>query len=64
MRYTDDPHADFLAYDREQEKLLERLPVCSECGEHIQDEKAYYIYDEWICEECMDREYKKTIYID
>lgn len=28
---TDDPVADFLAYDADQQKALARLPVCADC---------------------------------
>ena len=63
MYYTDNPIADFLRYDAEQEKQLEKLPRCSECGKHIQSDFAYYINDEWICEDCMD-EYRREVVID
>lgn len=51
--YSDDPVADFERYDEDQNKWLERRPVCADCGEHIQDERAYYINGEWICRDCM-----------
>lgn len=54
MSYTDDPLADFTSYDRGQAKRLERLPECADCGEPIQDETAFYIDGEWICENCME----------
>jgi non-homologous end joining protein Ku len=38
MYYTDDPIADFDRYDKEQQERLEQRPVCSVCGEHIQDD--------------------------
>lgn len=53
MAYTDDPLADFHAWDAEQARQLERLPMCADCDNHIQDENAYYINGEWICEHCM-----------
>lgn len=52
--WTDDPLADFERYDAEQERRLARLPLCSVCGEHIQDEEAYFIGGRWICEDCID----------
>lgn len=58
--YTDDPLADFEAWDEQREKRLERLPVCVDCDNHIQDETAYYINGEWICEDCMDA-YKQVV---
>ena len=39
--------------EREHEAWLSRRPVCADCGEHIQEENAYYINGEWICENCM-----------
>ena len=53
MFYTDDPIADFHAWDARQEKQLEQLPKCADCGEPIQEE-AFYIHCEWICENCID----------
>lgn len=31
-----------------------KRPVCADCGNHIQDEEAYYINGEWVCMDCMD----------
>lgn len=56
--YTDDPVADHARYDAEQERLRRKLPVCSECGEHIEDDTLYVINDEIICESCM-RNYRR-----
>lgn len=58
--YSDDPLADFDAWDKEQNKWLERRPVCADCENHIQDETAFYINSEWICENCMDS-YRKEV---
>ena len=52
--YSNDPIADFDAWDTEQNKRLATLPVCADCDEPIQDEFAYYINGEWICENCID----------
>ncbi len=54
MYYTDDPVADFHRHDAEQEEELKKLPVCSECGEHIQQDMAVYINCEWLCDSCLD----------
>lgn len=40
-------------HDAEQNRQLEALPICADCGNHIQDEQAYYINGEWICHDCM-----------
>lgn len=49
------------AHDMEQERKLDRLPKCSECGEAIQSEHYYEINDEPICPECMDENHRKWV---
>ena len=51
---TGDPLDDFNRLDRAQAKWLERRPKCKQCGKPIQDEEAYRINGEFICENCMD----------
>ena len=50
-------------HDAEQEKRLQKRPVCSECGEHIQEEHLYDIDGELVCPEClqkyMDKHYRE-----
>lgn len=58
MYYTDDPVADYERYSADQERELDRLPRCSECGEPIQDEYCYLINDEAICESCMKENHR------
>lgn len=60
MFYTDNPVADFERYSAQQEAELQTLPVCCECGEHIQAETCFQINDEIICEECMEHYRKYT----
>ena len=60
MFRTDDPVADFLRHDAERQSRQRRRPKCCDCGEHIQDEQAYFIDGKWFCEACMN-EYKQTI---
>lgn len=57
--FSDDPAMDFARHDREQERLLERLPVCEghKCGERIQDDMYFDIDGEILCEKCMIRKY-------
>lgn len=50
---TDDPAADYSRYEAEQEREMERLPICHDCGEPITGEILYQINDEYICPECM-----------
>lgn len=55
MYRTDDPLKDFDRYDAEQERRIEKLPRCSQCDSPIQDDYAYYINGEWICDECLEQ---------
>ena len=57
---TDDPHKDFDNHEAQREFWLRKRPRCSECGEHIQDEYAYYYADKWICEKCM-KQYRQEV---
>ena len=57
MRITGDPHADFDARDRAQEKALAKYPRCVECGEPIQSEKHYYIDGRHYCTDCVEEVY-------
>ena len=50
---SDDPIRDFNRYEADRDKWLAERPECADCGEHIQDAKAYYINGEWICKRCM-----------
>ena len=54
MFYSDNPLADFNRWDSEQSEWLAKLPKCSDCGEPIQEEFAYYIHDGWLCEHCVE----------
>ena len=47
-------------YDTQREMERTRRAVCSECGEHIMEDTCYYINNEYICEDCMDRYYLVT----
>lgn len=59
MFRTGDPLDDFTRLDRQQAADLERLPVCDYCKQPIQDEFLYDINGEFICEDCLDRFFKK-----
>lgn len=60
--YSDDPVADAERYFAEQDKQLQKRPICCMCDEHIQDETAYYINGEYICIGCLNDNFK--IYVD
>lgn len=59
MALSNDPYADFVKHDREQEKWLKKRPVCVYCEKHIQDEHLFYINGEIICEECLNDNFKQ-----
>lgn len=59
MFYTDDPALDFNRWDAEQQRELEMLPTCINCGEPIQDDYCYEIDDELYCEECMKDTFRR-----
>lgn len=54
-----DPLDDFDRHDREQAAWLKSRPVCEICGKHIQDEHLYLINDEFVCEKCLNRDFRK-----
>lgn len=65
MYFTDDPVADADRYFAEKDAELERLPLCSECSEPIQDEYCFEFNDELICYDCMEMNHrKKTEYFE
>lgn len=55
-----DNYSLWARHDAEQEAELQLLPLCCECGEHIQAETCFQINDEIICEECMENYRKYT----
>lgn len=63
---TGDPERDFANYEAEQERKLNKLPKCYECGEPIQDEECYEINGELICPECLNENHRKFVedYVD
>ena len=61
MFRTDDPLADFDRYDAKQQRELDKLPVCVDCGEAVTDDHFYLINDEVICPDCLDAGYRKAV---
>lgn len=47
-------YADLARKEAEDERWLRSRPVCAWCGEPIQDEYAYEIDGELICERCIE----------
>ena len=46
-------------YDVEQQAKLEKLRVCDYCEKPIQDDYYYEIDNEYICEECLNDNFRK-----
>ena len=61
MIRTDDPVADYMAYDAEQQRRMEQLPVCSYCREEIQDDYYFEINEEPVCEQCLNEFFRKAV---
>ena len=53
MYMSDDPARDAERYMADQDKKLERRPVCDCCGRHIQDDSALHYKGMWLCVRCM-----------
>ena len=59
--YIPDNYDRFGQHMAEQERQLERLPECCECGEKIQDEYCFEVNGEYICEHCMEENHRKSV---
>lgn len=53
-----DNYSVWSAHDAEMEAMLQRLPVCSCCKEHIQDDTCYKVDDKVYCEGCMRKKFE------
>ena len=61
MCYSDDPVRDYERYCAKQDRELDHLPTCYECGEKIQTDECYDINDELICPECLKNNHRKWV---
>ena len=60
MFRTADPLDDFARYDAEQARELEKLPVCVECDEPIQEPHFFEINGECVCRRCLIDNHRKN----
>lgn len=60
MMQPPDSYDLWKAHERDQQRRLDRLPVCYYCDEPIQDEHFYQIHGENICPECLENFKKST----
>lgn len=56
--YVPDNYDLWEAHQREQDKWLDSLPKCSECGEPIQQDECYDFDGDLICEDCLKKNHK------
>ena len=59
MPYVPDSLDMYNRHEAKQEAWLKSRPVCSECGEPIQDEFCFEINGECICERCLMDNHRK-----
>lgn len=52
--FTDDPVRDAERHYERLDKQVDERPRCSDCDKPIQQETAFYINGELICESCME----------
>lgn len=54
MMMTMDAYDLWEKRDEEQEGWLEQRPVCTCCGEHIQEDSVVVIMGSYYCDRCLD----------
>jgi DNA-directed RNA polymerase subunit RPC12/RpoP len=59
-----DMYDQWLAHERQQERLLARLPKCDRCREPIQGEHLFDIYGDIYCEECGIKMFRREVILD
>lgn len=56
-----DNYSQWEAHEAEQERRLAELPKCDICDNPIQSDHLYLINDEFVCPECLDRDFRKEV---
>lgn len=51
---SNDPVRDWNKKCIDEYDHIKDLPVCANCGEHIQQESAVKIGGKWYCDACLD----------
>ena len=59
--YVPDNYDLWKAHDAEQQRKLERLPKCDYCDNPIIEEFYYDLDGDIVCEDCLDRFFKKAV---
>lgn len=52
--FTSDAHRDFLMHDHMTVQRMKRFPICDICGEPIQDESYHVLFDNNVCDRCLN----------
>ena len=47
------------AHDRQRAERAAKQPVCEICGDPIWDEHLFLINDEFVCVECLVRDFRR-----
>lgn len=59
LQWSDDPVRDWDRYCEQQERDMERCPVCASCGDRILDEYCYKGDDgDYYCKDCFEDMYR------
>lgn len=61
MSNIPDSYELFRRHDDEAEAILDGLPVCCCCGNHIQDDHYYDVDGEIYCGDCMEDTFRRFI---
>lgn len=56
-----DNYDRWVRHDAEQQRQLQKLPVCTYCGEPVQDDYLYLINDEIMCMDCLNDHFRKDV---
>lgn len=51
----------FLRHQAEQDNKLEKMPVCSICEEHVQEDRVYVINGDIVCPYCLEEEFGRNV---
>ena len=60
--YSDDPARDAERHSAEQDRQVELLPICCNCGEYIRDERYYNVTGDIYCSTCLDETFGRYTY--
>ena len=61
MFRTNDPIADAMRRDAEEQSFLDKLPKCEYCGHTIMDDYLYDLAGDIMCESCLKEHFRKPV---